>query len=86
MCYTFNSVAEAHIINVKVSTYSLSYYLNERRIIPMYSKVFKGAAVAPAAAALPQLGAGVSGTMMAVAGMIIIAGVGISTVVAKMRG
>lgn len=52
----------------------------------MYSKVFKGAAVAPAAAALPQLGAGVSGTMMAVAGMIIIAGVGISTVVAEMRG
>lgn len=55
----------------------------------MYSKVFKGAATAPAAAALPklfpQLGAGISGTIMAGVGIVMIALVVSSTVVAKLH-
>lgn len=55
----------------------------------MYSKVFKGAAMAPAAAALPkllpQLGDGVSGTVIAGVGIAMIALVASSTVVAKLH-
>lgn len=51
----------------------------------MYSKVFKGAAMAPAAAALPQLGAGVSGTVMAGIGIAMIAIIAGSSVVAKVH-
>lgn len=55
----------------------------------MYSKVFKGAATAPAAAALPkllpQLGDGISGTIMAGVGIVMIALVVSSTVVAKLH-
>ena len=55
----------------------------------MYSKVFKGAATAPAAAALPkllpQLGDGISGTIMAGVGIAMIALVASSTVVAKLH-
>lgn len=51
----------------------------------MYSKVFKGAAMAPAATILPQLGVGVSGTVMAVTGIVMTALVVVSTVVTKLR-
>lgn len=51
----------------------------------MYSKVFKGAAMVPAAAALPQLGAGVSGTVMSIAGMVMIVAIIGSTLIAKFR-
>lgn len=52
----------------------------------MYSKVFKSASMAPAVAALPQLGAGVSGNVIAIAGMVMLVAVVGSTIFAKLRG
>lgn len=51
----------------------------------MYSKVFKGAALAPAATILPQLGAGIYGTVVAGIGIAMIVLIAGSTVVAKLH-